>query len=381
MLSANRFGVPEELTLHGFAPFFKDFINPGWDGQFYYQISNDILALRDTPNHIDSDAYRYQRIGFPLLVSVLGNVSFLEWISPTFYLLNYFLLTLIAVAMGSALLHQRQISPYLILLWALFTGTQLCLQNGLIDAAADSFLILALFCSSYSLLFTVLFFTMAALTKEIYVIFLFIFVVLCAVRHISANGVNIRDLIISNRYSFLGLCVWCTWQLFVTLRFGHAPSSQSYDNFSHVPLGGLAMRVAAAQTGLAGYGIRWADGIVYFNYETVLLVIYFIFLGIFLLNAIRSLLSADSEHVPWSSFGPLEALLIGSLLLGISYLFLGPAVLTGYENFSRTLSIFILCSVLCMGKYKHFRSVFTLVSLFFCFICFNIMFFRDRLVA
>jgi len=381
MLSANRFGVPEELTLHGFAPFFKDFINTGWDGQFYYYISNDILALRDTPNHIDSDAYRYQRIGFPLLVSVLGNVLFLEWISPTFYLLNYFLLTLIAVVIGSALLHRRQISPYLILLWALFTGTQLCLQNGLIDAAADSFLILALFCSSYSLLFTVLFFTMAALTKEIYVIFLFIFVVLCAVRHVFVNGVNIRDLIISNRYSFLGLCVWCTWQLFVTLRFGHAPSSQSYDNFSRVPLGGLATRLAAPQSGLTGYGIRWADGIVYFNYEKVLLVVYFIFLGIFLLNAIRSLVTANAEHVPWSSFGPLETLLIGSLLLGISYLFLGPSVLTGYENFSRTLSIFILCTVLCMGKYKHFSSVSTLISLFFCFICFNIMFFRDRLVA
>ena len=51
----------------------------GYDGQFYYFIAQDPLIMGRMSPHIDSPAYRYQRIGYPLLASIfsMGSLSVL----------------------------------------------------------------------------------------------------------------------------------------------------------------------------------------------------------------------------------------------------------------------------------------------------------------
>jgi len=58
LMQADRWGMPEEIKQHGVTPLYLDEWNSGWDGQFYYYIANDLLGYKDTPEHIDADAYR-----------------------------------------------------------------------------------------------------------------------------------------------------------------------------------------------------------------------------------------------------------------------------------------------------------------------------------
>ena len=46
ILAGEMFGVPEELKERGIKPLYYGEGNTGWDGQFYYYMSNDILGRR-----------------------------------------------------------------------------------------------------------------------------------------------------------------------------------------------------------------------------------------------------------------------------------------------------------------------------------------------
>lgn len=173
VLTSKVFGVPQELALKGVKPFYEGRVEVGWDGQFYYFASNDLLATKpDTIAHIDSPGYRYQRIGLPLMAKGLSLVLGQSWVSPTTYFATSLILVVVAACALAAYLHGLGQSPYWALLWALGFGTQVTMQTGLPDAAADALLILAFVSlASHRMLAYGVFAFLAALTREAYILF------------------------------------------------------------------------------------------------------------------------------------------------------------------------------------------------------------------
>ena len=171
ILAAEMFGTPDELEVRGIKPLYHG-QQTGWDGQFYYYMSNDIFGLKDTAEHIDALTYRYQRVGISLLAAIVSKVLFLDWVSPTTFILTYFSLICAAVLAGALLIKRYGGHPALVLLWSCSVGTQIVLFNALPDASADAFLILALFALAHKrYVLSVIPFTFAALSREVYVLF------------------------------------------------------------------------------------------------------------------------------------------------------------------------------------------------------------------
>lgn len=140
LLSAERFGVPEAYVADGFRPLYVGPNDTGWDGQFYFYISNDPLA-RTPVVHIDTPPYRYQRIGLPGTTWVAAQVL---GVSPTPVWL-YYLVSTTGVALGAGafafLLSRVGLSPWFSLLWAAHPGVLVVQSNGLPDAFADAALL------------------------------------------------------------------------------------------------------------------------------------------------------------------------------------------------------------------------------------------------
>ncbi|WP_227726507.1 hypothetical protein [Yersinia proxima] len=237
ILAGEMFGVPEVLKDKGLTTLYKGTMT-GWDGQFYYYMSNDVLALKDTSNHIDAPSYRYQRIGLSLYAAIVAKALGMDWVSPSVYFLSYLFLLLAATWAGANLFSKLGISPLLILLWSLSVGTQLTLFNALPDAAADAFLILALSATfSKRYILSVIPFAFSALSREVYVLFpsfIFLFILIESVlfKHGSLyiNFKNISSKIFKyNSYYFLlvpGVVAVC-WHFYVVQHFGISPSQQA----------------------------------------------------------------------------------------------------------------------------------------------------------
>lgn len=238
ILAGEMFGVPIALKDKGLTPLYTGPKETGWDGQFYYYMSNDVLALKDTPKHIDAPSYRYQRIGLSLYAAIVAKALGMDWVSPRVYFLSYLFLLLAATWAGASLLSRLGASPLLILLWSLSVGTQVTLFNALPDAAADAFLILALsavFSKKYIL--SVIPFAFSALSREVYVLFpsfIFLFILIDSVlfKH-GRLHTNLNDICSKifkyNSYYFLLIpgVVAVGWHIYVVQHFGITPSEQA----------------------------------------------------------------------------------------------------------------------------------------------------------
>lgn len=234
-LPAKMFGIPEKVAAHGFDELFQDDTNAGWDGQFYFFIANDPLARADTEHHIDSNAYRYQRIGLPLLAFIVSKLTRQDWVSPTTYYMTNLGLLFLATFLGASFLRNRGLNPCWILLWTLGLGTQVTQLHGLPDGAADALQIIALVCllngrtAIYSA--AAIF---AVLSREIYVLvpaaILFSGFALAAREHGLASQLRPAALarrISRNWFHLLPIAVFLGWQIFIRRRFHIAPSAQA----------------------------------------------------------------------------------------------------------------------------------------------------------
>jgi hypothetical protein len=234
-MPAEKFGIPNDLKARGLTEMYKGPIETGWDGQFYYYISNDILAQKDTVQHIDSNAYRYQRIGLPLLAKSASILTGQSWVSPLTYYMTNLALLLIAAGIAANWLKRNNINPYFILLWSIGCGTQVTLLHGLPDGAADALLILALITlldkRHWTYVFTM---TFAALSREVYVLFpCFILLSLCiqSIRitglHKSFSYQNLLSLAKQSWTQVIPILLFSLWQIFIRSKFGVSPSSQA----------------------------------------------------------------------------------------------------------------------------------------------------------
>ena len=91
--------------------------NPGYDGQFYYQIARDPLHATQ---FLDKPAYRYQRIVYALLVFILsaGQTALV----PYMLLLVNFVSIVVSVEIVARLLTRYGLSPWFSLAFGLYFG-------------------------------------------------------------------------------------------------------------------------------------------------------------------------------------------------------------------------------------------------------------------
>lgn len=235
-LPSNMFGVPTELSKRGITPLYYGANECGWDGQFYYYMSNDVFALKDTPQHLDSNAYRYQRIGLSLWAALISIIALQSWVSPAIYYFSNLLITLVGSWCGIKLLNSFNINSAWILCWSLGVGTQVTIMNGLPDAAADAFLIIGLYGLSGQknwLGFVAL--TFAALTREAYIIFPIFIGIFQLISYAKSQSEKhfarvCASWLFSLRalpFAIVGL-IFVAWHVYLRLHFNVSPSSQAH---------------------------------------------------------------------------------------------------------------------------------------------------------
>lgn len=359
ILSAEMFGIPSALKEKGLKPLYRGPGQTGWDGQFYYYMANDLLSTKDTPQFIDNPPYRYQRIGMSLFAATVARLSGRDWVSPGTFLASYLALVLMGTWAGAQLFRKLGLHPALILFWSLSVGTQITLFNALPDAAADSFLLLALYALfSQRLVLSILPFTLAALSREIYILFPAILTL--AYFFEDLKGIQSKDRILSRllkfcvawkHYYILILPCICTlgWHGYIALHFPPTQRLKATDLlgtpflvwWKHISAGYLN------QHPLVGSGFGALA-------EANCLLFYMLVLLIVLLSVIRGCRS----HMRTMSPIVLGIALTAIILVGF-YVSFAPLIIAHYSGYLKVLSVFfiiipILCHFFHQPRYLHY---------------------------
>ena len=366
MLPAKMFGVPEDLEKRGVTVLFEGEKQTGWDGQFYYYMSNDLLAQKDTAEHIDASAYRYQRIGLSLYVAIVAKLTGQDWVSPKTFLFSYFALILAATLVGAVLLASNNLSAWLILLWSLSAGTQVTLFNGLPDAAADSFFILALpllLRQKYWLAAIPM--SLSVLSREAFLLFPAMLGLVIAINHVQERlrtGTPIAQstvsiFMIGRLYAIaVPVVLFVLWQAYILLHFGVSPRSQA-QGILDIPFRSWFDYV---MTGISGThpltGTAYGSRI-----EALLLTVFAAVLIATFYTSVKTLLQANTDI-------PKMGLAIGCIVMAMLYLCFGPTVMMHYTGYYKAIGIFIFLLPLLalfanVGKWlKTFLYLFLVVQ-------------------
>ena len=133
-----QFGVPAALDEQ-----FEIFptSHTGWDGQFYFFQSNDILALGDASKHIDNPSYRYQRIGSPLMARLVAWCCGQRYVSGLTYLLTQVAAVAIGYGFLAYWLRRCGHSSLWALAWLASDGVFNALAFGMPDPVGDALFI------------------------------------------------------------------------------------------------------------------------------------------------------------------------------------------------------------------------------------------------
>lgn len=226
ILPSSNFGMPEEME-----SVIGDYVfengNCGWDGQFYYYISNDILGLKDTAIHVDLPSYRWQRIGLPFLSRVVSCILFRKNVTVEIYIFTYLIILAIATCCFALFLEKRKHCVFWVLPWILSVGVQITLRHALPDGAADAFMVLAIiffleekYCA-YAIAITFASLTREANISIAFMIFLFGFFGL--IKKEKKFDLKFAAILASPGIIFVA------WYLYVTFHFGEFPFKQAYN--------------------------------------------------------------------------------------------------------------------------------------------------------
>jgi hypothetical protein len=339
ILSSEMFGVPAAVSAHGIRPLYGP-KESGWDGQFYYYMSNDLLARKDASQHIDSPSYRYQRVGLSLYAAIVARLTGQHWVSPATFFVSYLLLIVAATVAGARLLARFGGQPWLILLWSFSVGTQLTLFNALPDAAADAFLILSL-----AILFSrrpgwaFIPFTFSALSREVYAVFpsaALLFLLLPALRSSGSDaGLPARILArLRQDHAYLLLVpgiVAVAWHVYVTRHFGIPPSAQA-SGILGLPL------VAWSHSYLTALHGNPADPKPDFGAtEAVNLVLFLVVLAVASWSAVRTVLQRSGTQREL-----LRGISLSTLFFALLYLCFGPTVTSHYSGYMKAAAVFFI---------------------------------------
>lgn len=231
IMSSTYFGMPEEIRTELDMPYtFTDGKALGWDGQFYYYISNDLLDLKGTSIHVDAPAYRWQRVGLPFLARIISLIIFREYVTVPVYLFTNLLLLFAAAFVSAKYFLSKKYNLLWIVPWFFSIGVTITLFNALPDGAADALFIIAFIMllkkqmPHYSL-----FMTLACLSREGYVIIAFavfllgLFGKIEDTEIIKNKKINIKNFFI---LSMPGV-IFVLWYIYVSIHFGTLPYKQA----------------------------------------------------------------------------------------------------------------------------------------------------------
>lgn len=358
ILPAEMFGVPRALAEKGIEPFYYGRGISGWDGQFYYYISNDLFARGDTPVHVDANAYRYQRPGLSLFASLIATLTLQGWVSPAAYYASYLILVFFGTLAAGAVLRRYGAHPAWAMLWSIGIGTQLTILNGLPDAAADAFLLIsiALLLSGWRAVAAISF-SFCLLAREIYVVFPLLLGLLSLIESIrGARGNNrVRSAVawsVSKNTLLLAapIIVFLCWQVFLRVRFGVSPSQQAV-NILGSPLAAWAEYFVS---GLKNNHLLLGPG-VGARLETISLLL---FLSV-LLGAIACAVTRIGDY--WKKRDVVgQAIAATTIIFAVTYCFFGSVVMMHYTGYMKAATIFFFFIPLLSGNLKLTRSSQTL---------------------
>jgi len=334
ILSSEMFGMPDDIRARGMTPLYGP-KESGWDGQFYFYMSNDILGVKDTPKHIDAPSYRYQRIGMSLYAAIVAKLTGRDWVSPTTFFVSYLMLILAATVAGARLLQRHGAHPGLVLFWSLGLGTQLTLLNALPDAAADAFLILALYLTFTNRVgWSAIPFAFAALSREVYAVFpsaILGFGMLTAMWGAGGGVKQVIERLVARRYALLlvpGL-IAVAWNIYVTQHFGASPSSQAHGILG-LPLAAWAQSLNLAMHPAATGGALRIGGFEFFSLILFLLV---------LVATLR--IAAHTIRLPDSLQRPVvHGVAATAALFAVLYACFGPTVTGHYTGYFKAAAVF-----------------------------------------
>ena len=353
-LTSTNFGVPPNLASKGITPFFTENNQGGWDGQFYYYISNDILNQAATSAHIDSPSYRWQRAGFAIVVNVISKLFGQDWVSPLLYFTVYFVLLAFALVIGAKLFKLFDQSNNLILLWGLSIGTIVTIFNGLPDAAADCFLILALYAyAKNKTIFYSVSATFAILSRETYLLCALIIVLVESINFFQSKKEQDNSGKSKTKWIWflVPIAIGFTTQVLLKLKFGIFPSRQAY--------GVLDFPLASAFTRLSETFPQSPPTLnlrtfIVTNSEFVSLCF---FVSLLLCNLMVLLHSRKKVFQERDLFT--QVVFIFTLALTIMYACFGPTVMSSFTGYMKASSIFFFLTPLFLalvGKKRLLRS-------------------------
>ncbi|WP_248744753.1 hypothetical protein [Pseudomonas sp. MWU12-2037] len=361
LMQADRWGIPEAVKAHGVTPLYLDEWNSGWDGQFYYYIANDLLAQKDTSSHIDADAYRYQRVGIPVLSKLLSLILFQDWVSPFIYYLTHFVLILLGTAVAAQFFIKKGVPVYWIIPWSISMGTQITLLNGLPDGAADALLIVSMV-AAYQKKFWIysVTITFACLSREAYVAFpAILFGTQLLERLIKQKSIRpYSDLF----FLLCPLIIFIAWQSFIRIHFTMTPAEQSALVLGF-PLKSLIMHLIA---GLQGHypnmGSGWDSYMAGTGLALFSVLLAWTFWAIAKTSPVKSILKGDIIRNTTGAF---------TLTLCLLYLCFGDTVIWNFTGYMKAGGLFLFC-IPFMAAITHrilHQSTFVLamiITVFFC---------------
>jgi hypothetical protein len=82
ILNGKMFGAPQYLIKEGLNFAYTQERETGWDGQFHYYITHDLLNKKETSKSIDNPPYRYNRPGIGILIGPLLHIFNVKILSP-----------------------------------------------------------------------------------------------------------------------------------------------------------------------------------------------------------------------------------------------------------------------------------------------------------
>lgn len=220
------FGIPDEISEKFDVELLIQNDASGWDGQFYYYISNDLLGTKGYSEHVDSPPYRWQRIGLPLAAKLVSLIHLENMVSVYDYLIANLIILGLGVFVFAKYLYEKRANLLYILPWCFSAGVLITLKSLLPDSAADAFAIIAtIMLLKRKYVAYAIAMAWACLTREGYVAIAF-FVFLWGVM-----GWLEKD----KRYNFkfaallaIPGIVFVLWYLYVTLQFGALPFTQAH---------------------------------------------------------------------------------------------------------------------------------------------------------
>lgn len=228
-----HFGIPSRESDMGIYPNNE----VGWDGQFYYYESNDIFATKDEYLHIDTPAYRYQRIGMPLIARGVSLILGKQMTSPALYHFLQIFIVAIGFFVLIRWLRKNNIKQIYAYAWLLSAGVINALAYGLPDPVGDAFFIISIVSalSGELMLYSIatIFLLLVREGYSLYAALIFFFTVFNKIPW--KNKDNKKRII----FTMLPGVIVVAWMGYVTYRFGITPISATKNaNLTSAPFVG-----------------------------------------------------------------------------------------------------------------------------------------------